>query len=188
MKSEPTKNTVRKQRVVWIIDENKCFSSKEVRKLRNFCNKERIRGMQNRKFSPVRNWFMVELGLNDGLRVSEMASLQHGDLLIDENRSSIVVVGKGNKKRSVWISSHFKKTCKTYFGYKESFGYEMDDDSYLLNNLKGSKISKRALQKFFKKILEETGLPQHYHIHCLRHTYTTFLLKASNYNAYSGPP
>ncbi len=28
----------------------------------------------------------------------------------------------------------------------------------------------------------KAGLPSHFHIHCLRHTYTTFLLTASNFN------
>ena len=62
------------------------------------------------------------------------------------------------------------------------FGYEIHQDSYLLNNIKGLKISKRALQKFFKDLLKKAGLPSHYYIHCLRHTYTTFLLKASSHN------
>lgn len=37
---------------------------------------------------------MVELGLNAGLRVEEIASLKHVNLLIDGERSSIVVIGR----------------------------------------------------------------------------------------------
>ena len=51
-----------------------------------------------------------------------------------------------------------------------------------MNNLQDKKISKRALQKFFKQIIQKTGLPIRYHIHSLRHTYATFLLKASGNN------
>jgi len=36
---------------------------------------------------------MIELGLNAGLRVEEIASLKHDNLLIDNSRSSIVVFG-----------------------------------------------------------------------------------------------
>ena len=125
---------------------------------------------------------MIELGLNAGLRVEEMASLKHSDLIIDSDRSSIVVIGKGNKKRAVWINADFKRKCQLYFSYKERFGYSLEENSYLLNNLRGGKISKRALQKFFKIIMGRAGLPAHFHIHCLRHTYTTFLLTASNFN------
>ncbi|MBU1023518.1 tyrosine-type recombinase/integrase, partial [bacterium] len=139
-------------------------------------------GLKNKRFALVRNWFMVELGLNTGLRVQEMASLKHFNLFLDEGRSSISFIGKGNKKRSVWLSLAFKKKCILYLKFKSRFGFATDPDSCLLNNLKDEEISKRALQKFFKILVKRAGLPGHYHIHNLRHTYTTFLLKASNYN------
>jgi len=178
MKDEPTK----KNNSVWIVDETKCLSVYEVGKLKkNIINIKSIGLIENR-FSLVRNWFVIGLGLNTGLRVSEMASLKHASLHIESDRSSITVVGKGNKKRSVWISSNFKKTCQNYLKLKCQFGYGVESDAPLLNNLKGKHISKRALQKFFKKIIEQAGLPTHYGIHCLRHTYATFLLEASGHN------
>jgi site-specific recombinase XerD len=182
MKSEPANNKKQKHDSGWVIDERKCISMNEIKKLRRICSKAKTYGLKNKRFSQIRNWFMVELGLNSGLRVGEMASLRHGNLVIDNSKSSIVLFGKGNKKRVVWISSGFKRTCWTYLAYKKRFGYSVDDESYLLNNLQGNKITKRALQKSFKNLLEKAGLPGYYHVHCLRHTYTTFLLKASNYN------
>lgn len=175
MKSEPPK----RKRIPWNIDESKCLSKSEVKTLRRFCIQLKIKGLQKRKFTAIRNWFMVELGLNTGLRVQEMASLKHYNLLLDEGRSSIALKGKGSKKRSVWINSTFKRKCITYSKLKKRFGFSTDPDSSLLNNLKDEEISKRALQKFFKIIVKKAGLPEHYHIHCLRHTYATFLLKAN---------
>ena len=179
MKSEPPK---RKKRSPWSVDESKCLRKSEVKKLKNFCLRLKINGLRNMKFTAVRNWFMIELGLNTGLRVQEMACLKHSNLFLDEGRSSISLIGKGNKKRSVWINSDFKKKCIIYLKFKKRFGFSIDPDSCLLNNLKNERISKRALQKFFKIILKKAGLPEHYHIHCLRHTYATFLLIASSYN------
>ena len=178
MKSEPPK----RKRNAWNIDESKCLSKSEVKKLKRFCLQLKVKGLRDKKFTKVRNWFMIELGLNTGLRVQEMASLKHFNLFLDEGRSSISFRGKGNKKRSVWISSAFKKKCIVYLKFKKRFGFAIQPDSYLLNNLKDEGISKRALQKFFKIILKKACLPEHYHIHCLRHTYATFLLVASNYN------
>ncbi|MFH1373235.1 MAG: tyrosine-type recombinase/integrase [bacterium] len=180
MKSDPPKKV--KTKPGWIIDERKCLSTREINRLRLAGKKVRGNGIRDHRFSQIRNWFMIELGLNAGLRVSEMASLKHGDLLIDDVRSSIVVLGKGNKKRPVWISSRFKKICHDYIEYKRRFGYNIHSESFLLNNLEGSRISKRALQKAFKNVIRDAGLSSYYYIHCLRHTYTTFLLKASNYN------
>ena len=79
---------------------------------------------------------MIELDLKTGLRVNEMASLKHRDLLIDHTRSSILVIGKGNKKRSVWVSSTVRQICRLYISYKKRFGYDTSDDAPLLNNLK----------------------------------------------------
>ena len=182
MKSEPQVNHNRKNNHAWIIDESKCLGIEEVHKLINYCDELKINGLHNKIFTPVRNWFMVELGLNTGLRVNEMAFLKHKNFLINGERSSIVLIGKGGKKRAIWISADFKKTCQTYFNYKNLFGYLTQGEDYVLNNIKGTKISKRSLQKFFKSIIEKCGLPNHYYIHCLRHTYTTFLLRASNHN------
>lgn len=178
MKNEPNKDTNN----AWIIDESKCLSIAEVRILRNFCKRLKNQGLRKGKFTSVRNGLMIELGLHAGLRVAEMTSLRHGDLYIAGSKSTLVVTGKGKKKRSVRISSEFKKTIKTYNQYKKDFGYETHEDAYLLNNLHGTRISKRALQKFLKQIIEKAGISSHYSIHCLRHTYATFLLYASNHN------
>lgn len=179
MLREPSK---KKQKTVWVVDERKCLTKTEIKKLRAFCSKAKKTGLEKRKFAPVRNWFMVELALSTGLRVNEMASLQHLNLMIDGSRCSLFVIGKGGKPRSVWISSGFKKTCLEYIRYKKQFGYRIDSNAFLLNNLSDERISKRALQKFFKKILVNAELPRRYYIHCLRHTYATFLLEASNHN------
>ena len=179
MKSELIPKHDKKRRNQWVIDESKYLHEEEIKKLKKEANKCRKYGLGHRKFTAIRNWFMVELGLNTGLRVEEMTSLQGDSLLIDKDRSSIVVIGKGNKKRVVWISQDFKKTCCVYLEYKKRFGYGTGSEDYLLNNLKGGRISKRALQKFFKIVIKRANLSNRYHIHNLRHTYTTFLLIAS---------
>ena len=181
MKGEPKKTGRKRIESAWIIDESKYLFENEIRQLRKYCATE-ISLKEKWKFNKLRNWFMVELGLNTGLRVSEMASLKHSNLLLDDVRSSITVFGKGNKKRAIWISPIFKKSCQEYIRLKKQFGFNIDNDRFLLNNPRGNKITKRALQKAFKKLTEKAGLPSHYHIHCLRHTYTTFLLKASQNN------
>ena len=172
----------RKQKIHWIIDQSKCMSMPEVEILRKTSQHAKSEGLKDKRFRYIRTWLFIQLGLHAGLRVGEMASLKHGDLLIDESRSSIIVLGKGNKRRAVWIGSDLKKAVKTYLTYKQRFGFENGSKSFLLNNPSGNNISRRALQKAFKALLLKAGLPNYYYVHCLRHTYATFLLKASNYN------
>jgi len=52
----------------------------------------------------------------------------------------------------------------------------------IFTSRKGKKLTCRALQKSFKKCLARAGLPMHYSIHCLRHTYGSHLYVASGYN------
>jgi site-specific recombinase XerD len=178
MKSEPPSRP-RKKNLTWTIDESKCLTLEEVKMLRNALDESLKQGLVQKRFSLIRDSFMIELGLKTGLRVQEMASLKHENLFLEDPRSSITVIGKGQKKRSVWISSDFKKICKNYIKSKESFNYPTDNESFLLNNIKGNQITKRSLQKAFKTLAKKAGLPSRYHIHNLRHTYSTFLLKAS---------
>ena len=44
------------------------------------------------------------------------------------------------------------------------------------------KTSTRALEKAFKRVAARAHLPEHYSIHCLRHTFACQLYKASGYN------
>lgn len=166
----------------WFVDETKCLNPSEVIALRRASTREKQSGLQRRHFTSIRNWFMIELGLNAGLRVEEMASLRHGDLFLNNGRSSLRVLGKGKKLRPVWISSRFKKLCGQYIIVKTRLGFAVDNDAFLLNNRRGEKISKRALQKFFSTMVAESIEPGAYSIHSLRHTYATFLLKATHNN------
>lgn len=166
----------------WIIDESKCLQMNEVEKLREAGKMLLTRGLEERRFSWIRTWFMIELGLHTGLRVGEMASLHLTGIFINGDKSSLSVIGKGGKKRQVWLNTHIKEVIHQYLQIKALAGYESKGSHFLLVNHRGSSITTRALQKWFKIALELANLPCHYHIHCLRHTYATFLLKASNHN------
>jgi site-specific recombinase XerD len=126
---------------------------------------------------------MVELGLNTGLRVQEMADLKCGDLLLSGNESSLVVrKGKGDKKRSVWISPTFKASCKFFLKWKQRQGHSVEPEAPVLTSVQGKSVTKRTLQNAFKKVARAAGLEVHYSIHCLRHTYGTHLLRAGGFN------
>lgn len=182
MKSAFLTEPKRKARNAWLIDQSKCMSMSEVEALEKTCQDLRTRGIRKKKFSLIRTWMLVQLGLRAGLRIGEMAGLKHGNLLIDDTRSSIVVLGKGNKRRAIWINSELKEDCQAYLNFKAKLGFENGRETFLLNNRWGKKISRRALQKSFKAALVNAGISSLYYVHCLRHTYATFLLKASNYN------
>lgn len=181
MKSELSKK--KKSRYSWKLDEDKFLKQSEVRKLRNACRKSKNLALRQGKTAPVRDWFMVELGLSTGLRVGEMRDLKCSDLRIQQGQSSLIVRnGKGNRRRAVRISEQFKGDCKWFLGWKQKQGQSISPEAYLLTTEKGGQLGKRALQKAFKRCMARAGLPEHYSIHCLRHTHGSHLYLASNHN------
>lgn len=179
-KSAPEKP--KKKTFNWTIDESKYLSAEEVKKLRGTCLKRRDIAIKRHDYIPVRDWFMVELGLNAGFRVKEMANLKVSDLFIDDNQSSISTIGKGNKKRAVWISKRFKRSCLWFLGWKKRIAQDITPDAYVLTAQNGKKLTTRALEKAFKRCAARAGLASHYHIHCLRHTYGSYLYVSSGHN------
>ncbi|MCK5215643.1 MAG: tyrosine-type recombinase/integrase, partial [Candidatus Omnitrophica bacterium] len=56
--------------------------------------------------------------------------------------------------------------------------FDNEDDFVFVSDAR-TPLSKRAIQKSFKRCIKVTGLSEKHSIHCLRHTYATYLLKAS---------
>ena len=74
------------------------------------------------------------------------------------------------------ISEKLKARVQAYLEYRAW------DSPYLFVSKRSDKMSRSAIQKVFKKIATKAGLPKHYSIHSLRHTYATMLYKFSGYN------
>lgn len=132
----------------------------------------------------MRNYFIVHLALATGLRVMEIAALNCGDLFLENAVPSLLVrKGKGGKRRIVFFNTSFKKHCREYLNWKSSIDESIESEQPLLLSSNTEKhMTTRAIQKAFKRCAEDAELPARYSIHCLRHSYACFLLKASNWN------
>jgi len=142
-------------------------------------------GRQNGKYIPVRDWCILHIALDAGLRVSELCDLKVGDLLINQGNSSIIVrSGKGDKKRGVSIGADLKNHLKEYIKWKEERGEPTGDDEllFLSPSGKSKKLSRQAVYHAFKRWAKRAGLPERFSIHSCRHTYASMLYKSSNYN------
>jgi site-specific recombinase XerD len=165
----------------WLLDPAKCLLKKEVEKLLGYL---KTKAQETQSKPAIRNYFTIHLALATGLRVMEIAKLNCDDLFI-ENVVPLLIVkkGKGGKRRIVFFNSNFKKHCKEYLEWKESIGESINPGQPLIvSSNTGKHLTTRALQLAFKHCAKEAGLPSRYSIHCLRHTYACFLLKASKWN------
>ena len=129
---------------------------------------------------PVNDYLVIELALATGLRVSEIANLCCGDIWVDDGRASLIVRnGKCGKQRLVRFNNDFKDHLKDYLEWKKKNNEDCSPEAPLIrsSNTK-NKMTTRALQKAFERNAKRAGIQGH-SIHCLRHTYATFLLRAS---------
>jgi len=168
----------------WILDESKFLTAEEVEMLMHSAKRRKEKALRLRRKTPVRDWFLINLGLFTGLRVQEMADLRCGDIFIENGRCSLIVRnGKGGRKRMVRLPDEFRKVVQEFLRWKSANDEPTDANSPLFySRRRDGSMSKRALQESFKRSAKVAGLNSNYSIHCLRHTYATHLLKASNYN------
>lgn len=122
-------------------------------------------------------WFMIELGLNTGLRVFEITNLECKDLVLRGELSYVVVKkGKGDKIRHVRIGREFQSSIEKYLLWKQTSGEDTNPNSPLfLSNRSKGKYSTRGMQHAFKRCISYVNISSHHSIHHLRHTYASLL-------------
>jgi len=128
------------------------------------------------KYNNIRNKLLLKIALFTGMRVSEITYLKYKDITIDKKHFSFKIVGKGNKKRTLFIE---KKNILTLWEshLKETTPISKKPDSYVFSNRYGEPLADRTVSNFIRKILElknikttKTGL------HLARHSLATKLL------------
>ncbi|RKY12782.1 MAG: hypothetical protein DRP65_00235 [Planctomycetota bacterium] len=168
----------------WVLDRSKFLSPQEVKRLLGTARKLAEQALLHDHKATVRDYFIIHLALSTGLRVTEIAQLNCGDFFVDDRTGSLIVRnGKGGKKRLVRFNSEFKRHYEEYLHWKQA-GEEpvRPGDPLLRSSHTGGHMTSRAIEKAFKRTAARAGLPGHYSIHCLRHTYACQLYKASGYN------
>ena len=125
------------------------------------------------KESGQRDRAMLEVMYATGLRVSELISLQFKN--VDFPSQVITVYGKGNKQRSVPVSSFALDYLSKYINgvRKRNPGHA---SNYLFLNKQGHPVSRVYFFKQVKKYSELAGIKTNVSPHTLRHSFATHLL------------
>ena len=162
----------------WIISPDKYLTDDEVKQLRNTLSDAATLAKARGSQIAVRDQLIIELALGTGLRVSELANLKvEGGLYVKKGQNALHVRnGKGGKDRVVQFSSKLKKLILDYLEYRKS------ESEFLFPSKRGDQMTRFGISQVFKQWAQRAGLPAHYSIHSLRHTYATNLYKASGYN------
>jgi len=149
-----------------------CLQPQDIYKLTDEVEKLKLRG----RFTDARMWAIIKVGLGSGLRVSELAKLQHKDLKLYGWRAAIFVrCGKGGKSRTVYVSDQTKAVIEEYIAWKQKRKLGVDSNDYFFTVQSGKQVSKKSIQDAYHDFTERIGIAKTA-IHCLRHTFASFLL------------
>ncbi|MCD4693822.1 tyrosine-type recombinase/integrase [bacterium] len=128
----------------------------------------------------LRDRAILEVLFSTGLRVQELVNLNRDQLKINKKMEDleVVIVGKGNRVRTVYFSSRAVGNLKNYLDARKDL-----DEALFINYWPGAKKSNesrrltvKSIDNIVKKYVIISGLPTITTPHTLRHSFATDLL------------
>jgi site-specific recombinase XerD len=124
----------------------------------------------------ARNFAIITLFLNCGMRLSELVGINIKDISFEDNKLN--VIGKGNKERTIYLNEACLRALKTYLEVRPHDGVQLDSKDALFLSEQKKRISNRTVQYIVKEELRLAGIDQDkYSVHKLRHTAATLMYK-----------
>lgn len=125
----------------------------------------------------ARDYCILTLFLNCGMRLSELCSIQ-----IDKIRDdTLTIIGKGNKERTVYLNEACLKSINNYISVRDTSKVTEENRKYLFLSSRNLPINKRTVEIMIKKHITNAGFTdEKYTPHKLRHTAATLLYKYGN--------
>jgi site-specific recombinase XerD len=141
------------------------LTDEQVQALLKTCNKHSFEGQ--------RNYTILVLFLDTGLRLSELINLSVSDLNLNK-RSILVRNGKGGKDREVYLGKTALKELAKWLSIRGHFAYE--DRLFLTRQ--GEQLKKRHVETILERLAKKAGLTGvRVSPHTLRHTFATNFIR-----------
>lgn len=129
-----------------------------------------------------RDYAIITLFLNCGMRLAELVGININDIDFSENK--MTVIGKGNKERTVYLNKACINAIKDYLSIRPKEGIKTDkfnSKKALFLSERKERISRRTVQYIVDKELLAAGLDtKKYSTHKLRHTAATLMYQYGN--------
>ena len=121
----------------------------------------------------IRDYCILTLFLNCGLRISELVGLNKTDVRGDQLR----VLGKGNKERVLFLNDACQRALADWMTERDAMTL-VDQNALFVTLQNRRRITRAAVHKLVKKHLADAGLDStQYSAHKLRHTAATLMLQ-----------
>lgn len=125
-----------------------------------------FRCLSGRDFISIRNYCIVALMIDSGLRLNEVVTIRRDKIHIAEGYA--IVNGKGNKERFVPLGLNSKRALLRYCSIVPN--KEKDTPLFVKDTL--IPIKESTVKQLFRKLKSRSGIPR-LHPHLLRHTFAT---------------
>jgi integrase/recombinase XerC len=140
---------------------------KREKNTRQFLRSDEYTKMLSLAGANPRDYAILQVFLQTGVRVSELAGLRIED--IDFVKPAIHVRGKGSVEREIALEKRGLQALKNYLAVRpESLS------SVLFLNYQGEPISDRGIRKMVVKYRKKAGITKRASCHSLRHTFATY--------------
>ena len=124
--------------------------------------------------NPERDYAIITIFLNCGIRLSELVNINIQDISFEEEKMN--VIGKGNKERTIYLNNACIKAIKEYLAVRPNDLNNPENKKPLFLSERKNRISQRTVQVIVKKELQKAGLDTNkYSVHKLRHTAATLM-------------
>jgi len=125
----------------------------------------------------LRDYCIITLFLNCGLRLSELCSINISSIKGD----TLTIIGKGNKERTVYLNKACIKAISDYMTERDQMSILPSQRDALFVSERKTRINMRTVEKIVKKYIADAGLDKDkYSPHKLRHTAATLMYKHGN--------
>lgn len=125
-----------------------------------------FRCLSGRDFISIRNYCIVALMIDSGLRLNEVVTIRRDKIHIAEGYA--IVNGKGNKERFVPLGLNSKRALLRYCAIVPN--KEKETPLFVKDTL--IPIKESTVKQLFRKLKSRSGIPRLYP-HLLRHTFAT---------------
>ena len=122
-----------------------------------------------------RDYAIITLFLNCGMRLAELVSIDYNDIKAD---GSLIITGKGNKERTVYLNQACIDAITAYMKKRPNDGVK---DRALFLSSRNQRISPKTVQHIVYTNLDKAGLGDRgLSVHKLRHTAATLMYQHGN--------
>ncbi len=121
----------------------------------------------------VRDYCIITLFLNCGMRVSELVGINLSDF--NNDHTTVNVTGKGSKERMLYLNDACKSAVEAYLNVRPTDAKHKDKNALFISRNK-NRLSVQMVQTLIYKHLKAAGLEnKKMSVHKLRHTAATLM-------------